>query len=178
MLEARRDLHNAARRFCVGNVPSVQDVAAVLDSISTHFVLFLALDATKVKNEVLQKIARALLDRGMVYLCAWGPDCERVHDLVDQQRAPVEPEGEIVMTSWHSKESLSEALWFFANCAEPTEGFETTCRDWVAISVANEAWEMEIREGLFEGKVEEAAPPIKPVSFFKRNFGKSSLPRP
>ena len=62
-----------------------------------------------------------MLEQGIAYLCVWGTDCERVHDLFDLERMPDEPKGRVVMTTWHSKESLSEALWFFANCVEPDD---------------------------------------------------------
>ena len=160
MLEIQLDKQNGSRRFCIGNVPSLDDVPSTLESIATSYALFLALDATSVRNEVLQKAAKTLLDRGMVYLCAWGPDCERVHDQFDLLRDPKEPEGQVVMTTWHSNESLPEALWFFANCAWPDEAFKANCTDWVAFSVANEAWAQEIRMNLIEGRVAEPdAPP-------------------
>ena len=71
------------------------------------------------------------------------------------QRMPNEPKGRVVMTTWHSKESLSEALWFFANCVEPDYGFEPDCKDWVAVAVNNEAWAREIGVQLTEA---ESAP--------------------
>jgi hypothetical protein len=94
-------------------------------------------------------MAKGLLRHGIAYLCVWGPDCERVHDQFDLERVPDEPKGRVVMTTWHSKESITDALWFFATCAEPDEGFESECTDWVAISVANEAWAETIRVELF-----------------------------
>ena len=82
----------------------------------------------------------------------WGPDCERVHDLFDLERSPHEPRGRVVMTTWHSKDSLAKALWFFEHCAEPSEGFAEHCRDWVALSVANVAWAQQIRTALIDDK--------------------------
>lgn len=89
-----------------------------------------------------------LLDRGICYLCVWGPDCERVHDLFDAERLPKEPEGRVVMTTWHSEDPLQEAIWFFANCTVPDEAFAPDCTDWVAISVRNATWGQEIRSAL------------------------------
>ncbi len=59
------------------------------------------------------------------------------------------------MTTWHSKESLSEAVWFFANCVEPDDGFDWEGTDWVAVSVMNETWALQIRSDLIEGRVKE-----------------------
>jgi hypothetical protein len=63
---------------------------------------------------------------------------------------PNEPRGRVVMTTWHSKESLSEALWFFANCVEPDVGFEADCKDWVALSAKNESWAQQIHANLID----------------------------
>jgi hypothetical protein len=54
------------------------------------------------------------------------------------------------MTTWHSKESLSEALWFFASCVEPDDAFEAVCTDWIALNVSNDSWGQQIRTALIE----------------------------
>ena len=153
MLEIQHDEHNPGRRYCVGTVSGFDDIPLVLDSVSTNFCLFLAIDATSISNEAIRKAAKSLLERGLAYFCVWGPDCERVHDLLDLERMPEEPRNRVVMTTWHSEESLSEGLCYFANCAEPTEGFAADCRDWIAVSVKNEAWSQQIRIGLLAGRV-------------------------
>lgn len=124
MLKVRQDKHNHDRLYSVGAVPRLEDIPLVLESISTNYCLFLAIDATLISDESLRKTAKSLLERGLAYFCVWGQDCERVHDQLDLERIPDEPKGHIVMTTWHSKESLSDALWFFANCVEPDEGFK------------------------------------------------------
>jgi hypothetical protein len=73
-----------------------------------------------------------------------------VHDQFDLERDPNETEGRVVMTTWHDDEPLSETLSFFANCAFPSDDFEAGCTDWVAISVANQEWELEITRELVE----------------------------
>lgn len=150
MLDVCNDKRTAARRYCIGTVSSLDDIPTVLDSVSPHFLLFLALDATSIRDESLRRIARALIDRGMVYLCAWGGDCSRVHDMFDRERDPNEQEGRTVMTTWHDDEPIDEALWYFANNAHPDDEFEADCSDWVAISVRNEDWEREIRAELVD----------------------------
>ena len=141
-LQQRTD---ATRRFCVGRVPRLQDVALILECLSPHYCLFLALDASLIYDEEVRRTAKLLLDRGIAYFCVWGPDCERVHDLFDLERLPQEPRDRVVMTTWHSKESLSKALWFFEHCAEPTEGFAADCGDWVALSIESMSWAEQIR---------------------------------
>jgi hypothetical protein len=161
MLEMQRDEQSPARRYCVGMVAILDEVRLAIDPVSANYSLFLAVDATSINNEALRKTAQSLLDRGIAYLCVWGPDCERVHDQFDLERMPDEPKGRMVMTTWHSKESLSEALWFFANCVEPDVGFEADCTDWVAVSVMNDAWAQQIRTDLIEGRVTGNDPPFK-----------------
>lgn len=115
MLEIQPDKHNEARRYCVGNVPAIDDVPLVLESVSTNYCLFLAIDASLTDDEAMRRMAKSFLERGIAYFCVWGPNCERVHDQFDLERKPREPKGQTVMTTWHSDESLSDALWFFAN---------------------------------------------------------------
>ncbi|MGH9588503.1 MAG: DUF7684 family protein, partial [Acidobacteriaceae bacterium] len=109
---------------------------------------FLAIDATTIPDETIRSAAKFLVERGLAYFCAWGPDCERVHDLLDQERMREEPEGRCVITTWHAKESLSQALSFFSNCVEPDDGFIANCKDWVALSVSNKAWLHQVRTDL------------------------------
>ena len=150
ILERTHDEEQPTRSFCVERVRLLQDVPSVLHSISANFCFFLALDATSIGDEQIRRTAKLLIEKGIAYFCVWGPDCERVHDLFDLERLPKEPRDRVVMTTWHSKDSLSEALWFFEYCVEPAEGFAADCRDWVALSVSNEPWAHQIREALIE----------------------------
>jgi hypothetical protein len=150
MLQIQRDEHHPKRRFCVGTASTLEGVQSALDSVSANYCLFLAVNATSINDDTLRKTAKSLLGSGVAYFCVWGPDCERVHDQFDLERLP-EPQGPVVMTTWHAKESLSEALWFFANCVEPDEGFGVNCADWVALSVASDSWAQQIRTDLIEG---------------------------
>jgi len=144
LLHVYSDNRTAARRYLIGTVSSLYDVPSALEPASPHYLLFLALDAASVDDKSLRSLARALIDRGIAYLCVWGNDCSRVHDQFDLERDPNEPDGRVVMTTWHVGEPISEALWFFANCAFPADDFAPDCTDWVAISVANQDWEQEI----------------------------------
>jgi hypothetical protein len=150
MLEVALDKEHPTRRFYVGMVPCLDDVRSALATVSRNYCLFLAVDATSISDEELRKAARLLLEQGIAYFCVWGPDCKRVHDQFDLERLPNEPKGHVVMTTWHSKESLSEAIWFFANCVEPDDGFEADCTDWAALSVNNDSWAQQIRTSLMK----------------------------
>jgi hypothetical protein len=150
MLERMKDKEQPTRNYCVGSVELLQDIPSALGGVSAKYCLFLALDATSINDEEIRRTAKMLLERGITYFCVWGPGCERVHDLFDLERLPEEPRDCVVMTTWHSKDSLSKALWFFEYCVEPAEGFAADCRDWVALSIANESWAQHIRTALME----------------------------
>ena len=64
-------------------------------------------------------------------------------------KKPTTLAGRVVMTTWHSEETLSDALWFFANCTVPDAGFESLCTDWIAVSMMIDAWERTMRLDLF-----------------------------
>lgn len=77
---------------------------------------------TTVADEWHNGVAQWLVDAGCLYAIAWGAECEKWHDAVDW--AVLRnfdfgdiPDDKFVMTTWHSDEPMSEALWFAGNCA-------------------------------------------------------------
>ena len=72
-----------------------------------------------------EKTARAWIDAGASYVCAWGPDSLAVEETFDY--ASFLPElGEPIpftlMTTSHKRETLEDALWFaFYNARHPDE---------------------------------------------------------
>lgn len=122
---------------------SLPDFASLPDSISLpgrRFVAFVAADATGVDAAVLANFCRKLTKTGCVYFCAWGPDCERVHDVFDEGVLDIEP---VIMTTWHDKESLDSALWFFLFSAFPDDGYGIV-QNGLAISIGDPAWDKQI----------------------------------
>lgn len=64
-----------------------------------------------------------LVESGCLYCCVWGEACETWHDEVDHANirafnGGVIPDDQFIMTTWHDKEALSEALWFVGTAAE------------------------------------------------------------
>jgi len=100
------------------------------------FGLLLVCDARSRSVEDISALSRASLLAGMHWFSSWGPDCERVHDIVDEDIVDlvIQDEGradavgqpaparDLVMTTWHDDEPLSEALEFFWTCAVPVGG--------------------------------------------------------
>jgi hypothetical protein len=118
---------------------------------SRHFVCFLACDASGIADSVISAAARNLLEAGAVYFCVWGPECERVHDLIDQvvrEQLPDEDDQTVIMTTWHERESLDDALWFSVFTASAADAYADSCRALVAIVVANGNWTSHVKARL------------------------------
>jgi hypothetical protein len=141
---------------CVIGIESLHWPAA-LEIPSKRFRLFVAADVRDVEVQVLADFGAMALKNGMVYFCAWGPDCERFHDILDEvivtddlgKRHFAGPSAhDTVMTTWHDKEALKDAVEFFTSAACPSEGFQPDSNYWVAICLQNYEWEATVREQL------------------------------
>jgi hypothetical protein len=105
---------------------------------SPRFVCLLVWDAEKASDKTLAEVANWLLNKGAVYVCCWGNDCERVHDAMDTVDIRRNPSCDpVVTTTSHSKESLAEAAYFALNTAWPDEGYADGCGCVLAVCVAN-----------------------------------------
>jgi len=106
------------------------------------------MDARLIEAGTLSRIASMLAGSGLVYFCAWGPDCDRVHDLFDEGflEANLALTGnDVIMTTSHVDESLGEALWYFLHSTFPTEALEKGCSSWIVACIGNKEWSGEIR---------------------------------
>jgi hypothetical protein len=140
-------------RFNVVDLPSLIWPSDVLIP-TKRFRLFIAADIKTTTVDAVSVFARTALEKGMVYFCGWGPDCERFHDLVDQvileddlgARRFVGPDDSaFVVTTWHTNDNLDEAVDFFARLAHPPGSFASGSDYWLAISVGNAQWAAAIR---------------------------------
>jgi hypothetical protein len=108
---------------------------------SPKFVCLLSWNANSVSVETIGTLAESLLKAGCVYFCCWGQDCERVHDVIDEV---VVGDGSTnvawlnIMTTWHAKDSLPEAVDFTLDCACPDDIYINDCSAAVAIVIGNE----------------------------------------
>jgi hypothetical protein len=116
-----------------------------VDQLIKPFVAFTALDARRYSDEQLRAFAKAVLDQGCVYVCAWGPESGRVETAFDEVAADAELAGEpyasIVMTTSHD-ESLDAALRYSVFAALPPDA---EARAVVALSEDRWADEIEPR---------------------------------
>jgi len=141
------------RNFYLCSADSVDSLSDEIRSSSPNFGLFLALEAGSFKDEDILQGAKKLIAHGMACLCAWGPDCERIHDLFDvaaRETNDLLTGEDVIMTTWHSGESLEQALWFFVHTAFVTRKFEKTCADWMVAPIANTGWRQLIKSKFAE----------------------------
>ena len=116
---------------------------------SPRFACLLAWDATGVEVKRIAGLARKLLDAGAVYICVWGPDCERVHDIIDEEQIGPNPTLEsdrVVMTTWHSDEPLAEAIWFVLHNSWPDKAYQAGCNSTLGLAINSLQWASEIRD--------------------------------
>ena len=129
----------------------LSDYPADLGLPSPHFIVFLAMDATSVDEHDILEFASRALSQGAVYFCTWGPDCERVHDLIDQacnQRIPDPTVETVIMTTWHVDEELADAVWFSIYSTCPAETYIESCWAALFITVTSPTWAKQIGEWL------------------------------
>jgi len=94
------------------------------------FSLMILADATGVDNDAVGALADWCLENGLFSVSVWGPGCERVHDVFDEEDVIKGPSAAtrgkaVVMSTWHESESLLEALEYFW-----TSTFEDESVDW------------------------------------------------
>jgi hypothetical protein len=103
-------------------VVRVEDFASPVSLDAGKFILVIASEKPTVELSI--KTARAWVDAGASYVCAWGPDAEEVEDSFDYASFMPEYGGELpftLMTTAHKDEPLEEALWFAFNCAKSVD---------------------------------------------------------
>jgi len=134
----------------------IDEVSHSLRPPSGYFACLLAWDATYSSADKIRSVGQKLIDQGAAYLCLWGADCERVHDLIDEVEALREeanPDDQsVIMTSWHHDESLSDAIWFVLHCTLPDDLYIDDCRSTLAISIGSSEWAAQIRAALSDPK--------------------------
>lgn len=148
------------KRFAVVQVAELNWPPA-LKIPTKKFRLFVAANTTDVSTKTLSDFALAALNQGMVYFCSWGPDCERFHDIVDEvvveddigeQKFAGPNDSDTIMTTWHAKDSLEDAIDFFATCAVPSDGFALDSDFRLVICVANQQWAAQANTSLESAK--------------------------
>jgi hypothetical protein len=102
------------------------DIAAAVNSAASEdkFVL-VALNEGHLRG-ITTKEARACIDKGASYICAWGHDCEDLEETFDYAAFLPELGGELpftLMTTAHRDDTLEDALEFAFRWAQPPDDF-------------------------------------------------------
>jgi hypothetical protein len=129
------------RRVYGCNSSTFEELPRSLNIASKRFVLFVAADVGSLTG--IDTTLAQLLDCGCVYLCAWGPGCEQLHDAMDDIVLNREFEGapeSTIMTTWHSDDSLQDAAEFALLWAIPDADLAEGCDSVVLASIGNPNW--------------------------------------
>jgi hypothetical protein len=142
--------------FYLCAAPSFRELPSLIHPHSMTFGLLVAVDAPGIPLDEIYKPAIELLQRGLVYMMSWGMDCERVHDIFDEAevigeiegKTPVRAAGCGAMTVCKPKDTLQDAVWFFAHNGIPGDVYAQTTRDWIIAPIGNAALEDIIRNAI------------------------------
>lgn len=146
-LEAIGNARESGRAVFVASPERLEGLPPLLRLPCARFILLLAYDH-ELAPARLEEILGELLDRGCVYLCAWGPACEHVHAIMDDVALERELRGgpkQTIMTTWHIDEQLSEAVDFALRHARPDDALAQGCDAIVLAAVDNSDWAQALR---------------------------------
>lgn len=141
------------RRLFSVEIGAPDELPRQLELPAGNFACLLAWDAHDASAEVVSSLVAPLLRAGAAYFVCWGPDCERVHDIIDELTSEPDnefeiPEDSCIMTTWHDSEPLRDALWFFLVNTSPYGHYENSTHAALAIAVGSGEWAQEIRDAL------------------------------
>ena len=105
--------------------------------VSAAFGLFIASD-----QEIdAGTVAERAIAQGLALVAAWGPRCEHVEDIFDEERVGdgtrSETDETVIMTTSHPDESLSEALDYFLVTSFPADAYVESCQAWVVFAIGS-----------------------------------------
>ena len=83
-----------------------------------QFTLLVAASALVDDAPSIRRFAADAVASGCAWVCVWGEGCEHVHDLFDEASIAAD---RFVMSTWHTEESLADALYFALVDALPEE---------------------------------------------------------
>jgi hypothetical protein len=125
------------------------DLPQQLELPSRKFVCLIAWDSVKCDVTCIANLAKRTMELGAAAVSVWGNDCERVHDVFDEMasdRVEYDMNKPVLMTTWHSNETLDEAVWFVLHSSIVDDLLEKDCKTTLAISIGNPTWAHTIRK--------------------------------
>ena len=128
-------------------------IAARADRVP--YLLFIAMDASHMTVGEISLVAEAALDSNACHVCTWGPQCELVHDIVDEifviREVDLKRELPFVCTSWHTNDSLAEAIrTVVVEISSPPKGWDVTTLPRRLLIVGNVATPEELVIAVFQ----------------------------
>jgi hypothetical protein len=108
----------------------------------TPFILLVAADASGGDKAQMRRFASDAIRSGCGYICAWGEECEVVHDVFDEAAAAI---GRFVMSTWHADESIVSALSFALTNALPDEEEFPDAVEAAVVLAVEAPWIKEVR---------------------------------
>ncbi len=136
------------RQLYLLDLHSSDEIPTTFDLGSPHFGCILVWDASRSNTQEVVSVVQPLIDAGCVYFCCWGPSCEWVHDTIDTCDPYFESTGAVIMTTWHERDPLEEALWFFLNTMWPDPAFENSFQSSIAVIIGSKDWATTVRAAL------------------------------
>lgn len=137
-----------------GHVHGAASFAAEVIRPGEHFVLFVAMDTCVLPEKSLASVAATAVRAGASYICCWGPECSRFHDVLEGTDSACQHDGSSernIMTACQQGKSLEQALGFAVHVARPRPQFEASTRAVIAVAIANPAWASRIETYLAAG---------------------------
>ncbi len=125
-----------------------------LPRLANYFTLFIV-NNNEVFVDQYGKKAKELINSGLAYLCAWGVDCEKIHDVIDEvdvmmgiDKKIESDDKNVIMTNWHHNETIKEALYYFLNTTAPTEKYYSECKNSLVLVIGDSSESNNIQEYL------------------------------
>ena len=142
------------REFAIVGIPSFAEWQSIPFEETQGFCLFLACDASDTDTAALADIAKYAIERGCAAACIWGRDCERVHEMFDEDKVELMLQDDkyragVLMTTWHAEDPLDDALHYF-RLASVDEDYLFQPKIWLAVSVGSASQLAQIR-AIIEG---------------------------
>lgn len=139
---------DTARGLYILECDAFSDVVPAMRQLpGKHSVAFLISDFRSASLDDLTALSRYMIDAGARYFCAAGDGCKTAHLAFDLACCEFEADREsVILTTDHSCESLTDAIWVVINCAYPVDPCD---RDWhatIAICVNDKKAAQTIRD--------------------------------
>jgi hypothetical protein len=132
------------------SLPRLEDRSAELKLSSSHHILLMMADARLLTVDQISEFEEWAFQQGMVYLCSWESNCERVHDIADEiiveKEIQAGRESPLIFTTWHHDEEIKDMVWYALHTANPDEFYMDTCKSLLIVVLNNPEWESQIRD--------------------------------